>query len=112
MNMNRAFDCLNSLKDAHENSYKQSLLPGNKPYNYLKNEFLPYLNKIKVITKNTLYCLLLNGLKQTIHGALKLSDDLFNDQTSSIKSVKTGKLNTDCLEQTFSTVRQRNGFNS
>lgn len=49
LNFNRAFDCMNSSKENHDNKYKCGLVPGNDPYNYLKNDFLPYLNEIKEI---------------------------------------------------------------
>lgn len=110
LNFNRGFDCLNSYTENHRNNYKTPLKPGSFSYNYLKNEFLPYLNRLKVQTKNTLYCF--DGLKQSTNAALQLADDKFSDLNCKDKSVKTRKLGSDPVEQFFATVRQRNGFNN
>lgn len=110
LNMNKAFDAMNSSKINHKNQMKKALSLNNEPFEFLKTEFLPYLNTLKVMTKNKLYCF--DGLNQSINAALQMCEDKSEDINHVEKFVQTRKINSDPLENFFATVRGRNGFNN
>lgn len=108
--MNRGFDAMNSMRESHPNVIKKALYFENEPFKFLKYEFLPYLDSLKIISGSYIYCL--DGLKQSVNVALQMTEDKYNDINCKEKVVHTRKLNTDDIEKFFSTVRNRNGFNN
>lgn len=108
--INDIFDALNSrvLNDA--NPIRSAISVFNeKPLQVLKNA-VQFFDSIKVYRNNKLanniYCI--SGFQWTINSILMLWEDL---QKENCKFLLTNFLNQDCLENCFSVVRSRGGYN-
>ncbi|VEN63638.1 unnamed protein product [Callosobruchus maculatus] len=108
--INNIFDCLNSRSLKDSNPYRQGLSIYNKlPYTTLVDA-LEYFKKMKIFEgdneKKNIYCI--EGFQWTINAVLILWDNL---QKEGVKYFLTSRLNQDPLENLFSVIRNRGGYN-
>lgn len=111
--VNNVFDCMNSSTLYGDNKYRSALQTDSVSLMFIK-EFLEYLDGVKVVqkpheNKKTLY--FIAGMKLTLNAVIQLCDELFAEEEGHVKFLTTRKLNQDKLENTFSIVRQKGGYN-
>ena len=105
---NNIFDCLNCRNFSSKYVYQQPLRSNNQIYNYLKNS-LEFLKNLKIISPNENYFKFIKGFELTINAQLKLIDHL--SDTFGTEYILTGKTNQDALENFFSALRGKGGYN-
>lgn len=104
--MDNLFDCLNSkVRYDNRKIYRSALTAGCRSSEFLK-EVRVYISNTKSPAKVS--CL--NGIVQTINATLALANDLFKSDLE-VSYFLTHKINQDSLENFFSQIRGRGGFN-
>lgn len=103
LRLNDIFDCLNSQGNFDSNYLKRPLSDKNQLILKTLNEAIPFIESWSV-EKNSPYCF--EGLIQTINGTLQL----WQDKKDWKPYLITGRLNQDPIENLFSKIRQRRGY--
>lgn len=103
LKMNDLFDCLNSQGNFEVQYLRRPLSEKNTTAIQTLKESINYIKSWNV-EKNIPYCF--NGLKQTINGLLLLWDETKESNPYLI----TSRLNQDPIENLFSKIRQRRGY--
>ncbi|XP_037928665.1 uncharacterized protein LOC119663067 [Teleopsis dalmanni] len=106
--IDKIFDCMNSCTLYSKNPYSCALQVDGIVINYIK-EFILYFNSVKFTDpKKTVH--FLTGFKITLNGVVQLAEEIFRSN-SEIFFIMTNFLCQDKLENTFSILRQRGGYN-
>ncbi|XP_031338009.1 uncharacterized protein LOC116175207 [Photinus pyralis] len=109
--INDTFDCLNSRVVKAANPYNCGLSTYNTFTTTRLAEALQYFQKIEIFengrARNNIYCI--EGFQWTIRAILGLWDSLVKDD---YKYMLTSRINQDPLENFFSVIRNRNGYNA
>lgn len=107
--VNKLFDCLNSRTLFSKNAYSCALSDTGivKPFLIEASTYFENVQKIKNGKTTTPPCF--KGLTQTINGILYFFEE--EKLGSGIAFVLTNRLNQDALENLFSVIRQKGGYN-
>lgn len=105
---NNIFDCLNCRNFLSKNPFEKPLRINNNKYIYLEHS-LVFLKKLKILSKNENYFKFIKGLKLMISAQLALINHV--NSTFNVEFILTGKTNQDALENFFSALRGKGGFN-
>lgn len=103
LRLNDIFDCLNSQGQFKGNYLGRPLSDTNKAALQTLKESIEFIESWSV-EKNTPYCF--DGLVQTINGILQLWDD----RKTEFPYLITSRLNQDPIENLFSKIRQKRGY--
>lgn len=85
---------------------KSALQKDNNVWKYL-TDMAAYLKTISVPVKVAW----VSALIQTINGVLQLAEDYFGNKELGVTYIMTKRINSDCIENFFATVRGFNGYN-
>ncbi|XP_037929646.1 uncharacterized protein LOC119664178, partial [Teleopsis dalmanni] len=106
--MDKIFDYMNSTTLYSKNPFCCALQKNSVGFNYIK-EFLIYFGSLKFVdsTKKVYFW---KGIKITLNALLQLTEEVFA-KDNDIYFVMTNYLCQDRLENTFSILRQKGGYN-
>lgn len=106
--IDKVFDCMNSQSLYGDNSYRSAIQIGNVPYEYIK-EFLSYWEDVKFLdSKKQVH--FLKGFKISLNAILQYVDETFNTESNNF-FLMTRLVTQDKLENYFSILRQKGGYN-
>lgn len=107
--VNKLFDCLNSRTLFSKNEYNCVLSDSGivKPFLTKASTYFQNVQKIKNEKTTTPPCF--KGLTQTINGIIFFFEE--EKSGSGLTFVLTNRLNQDALENLFSVIRQKGGYN-
>lgn len=110
--VNNVFDCLNSKVLFHANPYQSALCMKNELVKKTLENAVDFFNEIKLYDKNdqerkNVYCF--KGISDTIRAILDLYTDILLENYTFIL---TSRLQQDPIENLFSVIRSRGGYNN
>ena len=102
--MDKIFNAMNSQSLKSSQPYGHAMSASTDHVRFLK-ESIDFFNNLKLSKPTTIYCI--RGWKISINAVLGLWEDLHRD--NSFSYLLTNRLNQDCAENLFSTIRGKGG---